>query len=132
MKVNTKAYAIALYETIKDAKGEQSKTAIANFVALLAKKNLLPSANKIMADFTRHYNQAEGIAAITAETAKALSSEEKDELIKNLKKITGKEIELETAVKPELIGGLKLKIGDALIDGSWQNQLSTLRKKLIS
>ena len=132
MKINTKAYAIALYETIKETKGEALKSALANFVLLLAKKNLLGASQKILADFERYYNEAEGILTVNAETAKALSAEEKENIIKNLKKITGKEIELAGIVKPELIGGLRLKIGDTLIDGSLQNQLSSLRKKLIS
>jgi len=132
MKVNTKTYAVALYETIKELKGEELKTALANFVALLAKKNLLSSADKILADFEKYYNEAEGIIAVRAETAKTLTAEEKEKLIKDLKKITGKEIELENIVLPVLIGGLKLKIGDTLIDGSLLAQLSSLRKKLIS
>jgi F-type H+-transporting ATPase subunit delta len=132
MKVNTKAYAIALYETIKENKGEHLKTALANFVVLLAKKNLLSSANKILADFSRYYNEAEGIAEVSAATAKALTADEIEKISKQLKAAIGQDVELKNTVSPELIGGIKLKIGDTLIDGSLKNQIAELKQKLIA
>jgi len=132
MKINTKKYAIALYEATQDLSQAELKNAIGNFVKILAKKGLLAKADKIMADYAGYYNQQQGILPVLAKTAQPLSESEKKEIISRLKKSTGKEIELENQVDKSLIGGLVLKIGDTLVDGSLNNQLLRLKQKLIS
>jgi F-type H+-transporting ATPase subunit delta len=132
MKVNTKAYAIALYETIKENKGEQLKIVLRNFVLLLAKKNLLSSAKKILADFSRYYNEAEGIVEVRVQTAKALSAENKEKMIHQLKSRLGKEIDLKSEIDASLLGGIILQVNDTQFDGSLKRQLDLLKKDLIS
>jgi F-type H+-transporting ATPase subunit delta len=45
--------------------------------------------------------------------------------------LTGKQIELETSLHPELIGGLTVKIGDRIMDGSATKRLQLLGKRLV-
>ena len=51
-------------------------------------------------------------------------------MAENLKKITGKEIELKNTTDQDLIGGIILQIDDNLIDGSIKNQLEILKQKM--
>ncbi|MFA6322472.1 MAG: ATP synthase F1 subunit delta [Candidatus Buchananbacteria bacterium] len=132
MKINTKNYAIALYEVIKETKGEQQKAALRNFIVLLAQKNILSLAPKILDDFSRYYNSAEEITEIEIQTAKELSGSEQEKIKVQLKKIIGQEIDLKSQINPDLIGGLRLKLGDDLIDGSLQTQVMALRKQILS
>lgn len=132
MKVNTKSWAIALCEAIKESKGEQQKKVLQNFVALLAKNNILSLTDKILVDFVKYYNQVEGIVEVQAKTAHELSTSEADKIISQLKSILGKQVELKKTVDAKLIGGVKLRIEDIEIDGSIQTQLENLRYQILS
>ncbi len=46
-------------------------------------------------------------------------------------KLTGKQIELQVSLHPELIGGLAVKIGDRVIDGSTVKRLQLLGMRLV-
>ncbi|MFA6215453.1 MAG: ATP synthase F1 subunit delta [Patescibacteria group bacterium] len=132
MKVNTKNYAIALYEAVSDGKGESLKIAAKNFIKILADKNLLGYAPKIMADFQKYYNEKQNIIEVKIETARELSESEKKEITKVMNQATKKETELITSINDELIGGIKLFYADNLIDGSLKNQLAELKQQLLA
>ena len=45
----------------------------------------------------------------------------------NLKKMTGKEVQLETNIEPNILGGIKVKIGSQMIDASVSTKLNNLK-----
>lgn len=49
-----------------------------------------------------------------------------------LEKRTGKKVLIETAVDPELIGGVVARVGDLVLDGSVRNKLADLRDRLLN
>jgi len=63
-------------------------------------------------------------------TALPLSEEEKAMLASNLTARLGTEPQLEFEVDPAILGGLVLKVGDRVIDGSVASKLGTLRERL--
>ena len=69
--------------------------------------------------------EAEVVSAIP------LSEEVLARLREALRKITGRDPELETAVDPSILGGLRVKVGSVLYDGSLRGQLENLREELI-
>jgi len=54
-----------------------------------------------------------------------------DRLEARLAELTGREVRLEERLAPELIGGIKLKLGDLVLDGSVAAQLERLREQLL-
>ena len=46
--------------------------------------------------------------------------------------MTGGKVELETKVDPTLLGGIQVRLGDLLIDGSVRGRLERLRNRLAS
>ena len=130
MKVTTRQYATALYESTKELKGAQLKTALGGFIQLLATHNTLRKIEEIIADFKTYYNQVEGIIPVSVTSTSALSDPERQKIIKSLADITGKKIELIEHVDATLIGGIVIKIGDTIIDNSFKKQLQHLRNKL--
>ena len=77
-----------------------------------------------MADESRNIRKAELISAmeVSAEDVKTLS-----EL---LSVSTGKTIQLKQSVDPELLGGVKIRLGDKIIDASVAKKLELLRNNL--
>ena len=46
--------------------------------------------------------------------------------------MTGKQVSLNLTVDPAIMGGVMVKIGDRVIDGSIKGQLDALREKLLA
>jgi F-type H+-transporting ATPase subunit delta len=68
------------------------------------------------------------IARVTA--AVELTDQEQTDLAAALQRNFGSDIQLEVVVDPELLGGLTVRIGDELIDGSVARQLAEARRRL--
>jgi F-type H+-transporting ATPase subunit delta len=78
-------------------------------------------------EFTRLYKEHKGIQEVIVETAVALSAAARETLKASLAQQLKKEIELKEVVKPHLIGGMIVKIGNSLIDNSIMNSLKRLK-----
>ena len=65
-------------------------------------------------------------------SAAPLEPAEVKALTARLEQMTGGRIELEQEVDPSLLGGLVVRVGDRLIDGSVRGRLERLRNQLVS
>ena len=72
-----------------------------------------------------------GVLRPHVETAFELSQAQKERVEETLKKFTGKIIHGQFAVKPALLGGLRVRMGDVLLDGSVQGRFEKLKEELI-
>jgi F-type H+-transporting ATPase subunit delta len=63
-------------------------------------------------------------------TPVALTQEELSGIGASFGKLTGKQIRVETAIDKSLLGGIKVRIGDRLYDGSLSGKLERLQKSL--
>jgi len=97
------------------------------FLELLAEKDretLLPDLLDTYRDLR---DDAMNIVEVQARVPVTLSDVERDKLIQRLEAMTGKTIRLETQRHPGLIGGLVIRIGDRVYDGSVRQKLDNLR-----
>ncbi|MCK8816394.1 ATP synthase F1 subunit delta [Natroniella sulfidigena] len=83
------------------------------------------------------YQQFEGLISaqrnkieVAVKAPIELSEKNKNSLKGKLEKFTGKEVDLDIEIQPDLLGGLIVKIGDKVIDGSLSNQLNKMKKNL--
>lgn len=65
------------------------------------------------------------------ETPRPLGEVELDQLRALAKKLSGKDVELSVAIRPELIGGVRLYVGNELYDGSVKTALEQLEQQLL-
>ena len=101
-----------------------------NFVRVLVESERVALLPQIAAMFDALKNDAEATAIATIESAFELSDAQVAELRSALEKRFGKKIEATVTVNRELIGGARVTVGDAVLDGSVQAKLATMRAQL--
>ena len=118
---------------LKDRAGELNPQVL-NVVGMLTDKNKLNELDNISIEYQRlidAYHGVEGAEVAEVTTAIPLDDEDKLKLGKRLSEMLGKPVTLKVIVAPELLGGLVIRVGDKLIDGSVRHRLQTLSKELI-
>lgn len=103
---------------------------IVNFIMLLIDKGRISLLKGIIEHFQDMVREAKGIIEVQVYTALELTAALEAKLAEKLKKLTEKEVELKVQVDPGLIGGMKLRIGDKVIDGSIQTHLERIKENL--
>ena len=101
-----------------------------SFLQALAAARRLAAAPAVACRFAALRREAEGIEKIRIETARELSSTARDSLLEQLRQKTGKTIEAEIVVAPELLGGARVQVGGDVIDASARGRLLRLARAL--
>lgn len=101
-----------------------------NLVRLLESKGRLALLPQIAGRFLELLDAERGIAHAQVVTAVEMSDVERRALGTRLSELTGKQVELQLYEDPEILGGLVVRIGDQLIDGSTRSRLVALKRKL--
>ena len=104
--------------------------AFANFLGLLFENRRLPLLPEIAGLFDELRFEAERVVKAKVTSAAALPESELATLKAALCKRFGREVEVETAVDAELIGGAVIDAGDVVIDGSLKGKLGRLQAAL--
>jgi F-type H+-transporting ATPase subunit delta len=105
---------------------------VLNLMRLLVRRGRIEDLPRIAAEFRRLDNLRLGVTPARAVSAAPLEPAEVSALIARLEQMTGGSIELEQEVDPSLLGGLVVRVGDRLIDGSVRGRLERLRNQLVS
>jgi F-type H+-transporting ATPase subunit delta len=103
-----------------------------NLVLVMVRRGRIEQLPRVAAEFRRLDDRRQGITPATATSAVALTLPEVRALTARLEQMTGGRIALQTDVDESLIGGLVVRVGDRLIDGSVRGRLERLRNQLAS
>jgi len=101
-----------------------------NLFRLLRRKSRLGLGPDIASFFRELVDEERGIARAVVTSAVELDAERRTELERQLAQQTGKLVTVETRVDPSILGGLVVRIGDRMVDGSTRARLQTLRTQL--
>ncbi len=102
-----------------------------NFMKMIAKRNRFDCINAILSSTIEAHDEMAGRVKATLTTASEVSQSVQDSVAKKLSGILGKEVNLSCDVDPEIIGGMVVRVGDTVYDGSVVNQLEQVRTKAI-
>jgi F-type H+-transporting ATPase subunit delta len=104
---------------------------VKNFVEVLTHNNRLLAMPEIATQFTALKNAQEGAAEVLITSAFSLQGEELNSLLSTLKKrFGGKELRPTVNVDPELIGGVRVQVGDEVLDTSVKARLASMQAAL--
>lgn len=96
---------------------------------LLAKRreSLIP---EVGTEFERLRREDGNIAHITVTSSVPLSDKEKQAIVKKVETSSSKTVEAEFEIDPSILGGVKVQIGNHVLDGTVQGSLNRLRDRL--
>lgn len=101
-----------------------------NLVQLLLRRGRIESLPAVAREYRRLYERREGIVEARVTSAAPLDDAETAALRKRLSATTGGRIEMAFEVDPAILGGVVVRLGDRLIDGSVRGRLERLRSRL--
>ena len=101
-----------------------------NFISLVIKQGRVTQLKNIAQEYINKVEDMNGVQRITLTTAAVLSQSNLDLILKSTSLFdSSKKYDLQTIIKPELLGGYILRIGDEQVDASVKSKLATLRKE---
>lgn len=96
------------------------------FVGLVAQNRRLFALSDMARAFSRLLAEKRGQESARVRSARPLTKDQVSQLAERLKKSLGKDVQLETEVDEDLIGGLVVQVGSKLIDTSLRTKLANI------
>lgn len=115
---------------IRSAFSGQIEEHLISFLFLLIDKKREPYLEKIVEEYTGLVDMVHNAVEADVTSAVALSAAQLDSLRVNLERMTGKSVRTKTKTDGRLIGGVVVRIGDKILDGSVAYKLSRMRGHL--
>ena len=100
----------------------------ANFVRLVTTKRRLFFIREMIADYRKLYDVSRGVTRAEVTSAAALTDANVAALKESLRAASGgREVALDMKVDPSIIGGLIVKLGSRMVDGSLKTKLNAIQ-----
>ncbi|MBI3268991.1 MAG: F0F1 ATP synthase subunit delta [Planctomycetes bacterium] len=104
---------------------------LAHFVEVLVEKRRTKFLPEIAAQYDALADEYEGVVRVTVTSRSPLARGQQDRLETQLGRRLGKKIDLRPQVDASLLGGVLLRIGDRILDGSVAGRLKAAREALL-
>lgn len=102
-----------------------------NFLKLLSQRGRFDCLGSVLASAEKTHDEMAGRVKATLTTASPVEDSLRDGVAKKLSSILGKEVSLTCVVDTEIIGGMVVRVGDTVYDGSVVNQLRQVKTKAV-
>jgi F-type H+-transporting ATPase subunit delta len=101
-----------------------------NFLAVLIDHRRIGNIGDLLEQFKRELDRRMGIADAKVSSVRELSSAEKKSLEQQLAVLTGKVVRATYSQDAGLLGGVLVRVGSTIYDGSVQGRLQRMRQEL--
>jgi F-type H+-transporting ATPase subunit delta len=131
MNYSAAQYAKALYEATKDKDQKEIDGLLVDFVKVLSKNNQMRLAGNVSKKFREVYNSENGIVEAEVISCEKLSEAIEKKIESFVKeKYSAKKVVINNIVDKSIKGGVVIKVGDEVMDGSVERQLKELSMSL--
>ena len=100
------------------------------FLELLAERHRLPAIFRIRREFDRLWAEENKMLPVTITSAVELDEDTVKDLGKKIEDQTGRTIDLTAKVDPDLVGGLRMQVGNMVYDATIRGRLERLRREV--
>lgn len=105
---------------------------VRNFIAVLMRNGRLHAFNEVLAEYRREINARSGVADATVTSARRLDDAERREIEQQAATLAGRQVRATFREDSTLVGGMILRIGSTVYDGSVRGRLTRLKDQLIA
>jgi F-type H+-transporting ATPase subunit delta len=105
---------------------------LVNFLGLLVEKHRMPAIFRIRDDFDDLWAEANKRLEVTLTSAVELDAKIVERVGKEIERQTDRAIDLRNEVDEGILGGLRLQVGNMVLDASLRSKLERLRKEVAS
>jgi F-type H+-transporting ATPase subunit delta len=119
-----------LVDLFRSACGTAVDAELANFIELLAKNDRLVLLPEIAGLFESYKQAEEGIKQAMIVSAFPIDASQVNALVPQLETVFKSKLEASVSVDPELIGGIKVIVGDQMLDASVRGKLDAMATAL--
>lgn len=129
--ISIKNLASAIYESSISKEGDELEVIMKNSTKLIAHSNLLGKSEQILIELEKIIDKEQGRVRVKVKSKIKITNEMGEEIIDFIKKkFKAKEVILELIEDPKLLGGIKIEIGDEIIDTTLRYKLNQLQNYL--
>jgi F-type H+-transporting ATPase subunit delta len=104
---------------------------ILNFLKLLIEKHRMPVVFRIRAELDRLWEEENKLLPVEITSAIELDKDIVKQLGDRISEQTGRKVELSSRVEPDILGGIVVQVGNAVLDASVRNRLDQLRRQVV-
>ena len=119
-------------EALRKGLGSSLSKPVLNLILFMVRRGRIEDLTRVAAEFGRLDDERKGIIHAVATSALPLEPSDVKALTARLEQMTGRTVELAVETDPSLLGGIVVRVGDRLIDGSVRGRLERLRSQLVS
>jgi ATP synthase F1 delta subunit len=101
-----------------------------NFLELLLEKHRMPAIHRIRRELDHLWQEANRLLPVSITSAVELDRSTVEHIGNAIGDSTGRTVELTSAVDPDILGGLVVRVGNSILDASIRNRLEQLRKQV--
>jgi len=119
-----------IVQLVVEAAGVSLSSEQRGFVALLVENGRAQLLPEIRSLFVLRKNESEGVKDAVVTSAFAIDESMQRQLAADLEARFGSRLRISLSVDPELIGGIRVAVGDEVIDASVRGKLATMAAAL--
>jgi F-type H+-transporting ATPase subunit delta len=103
---------------------------VRRFLLVLVDHRRAAWLGEILEAFEAVMDERQGLVRVDVVSARELSAAQRDGLVAELSRVTGRQARAQFSIREELIGGVLARVGSTVFDGSVRGQLETLKQRL--
>ena len=115
---------------IREALGSSVSPLALNLMFLLTSRGAIHRLPEIADRYQEMLDAHRGIERAEVVSAVPLNDAQRDSVADMLARTSGKEIRLSSRVDPEILGGMVIRVGDRVMDGSARTRLQSMRREM--
>ena len=118
-------------EILKSVLGDLINPIVYEFFTLLAERNEYQMFLSVAVAYAKLEKESLNQINVTAYSIEEIDKETISSVVEGIERSTGKKVELSTQTNEELLGGIKLRVGNTIFDGTIANQMAKMKKVLL-
>ena len=116
---------------LEKAFGGRVSKDLLNFLKVVGRKGRFDCLNAVKSSTKKLYDEMSGSVEATITTAEQVDTKVQSDVASKLESLLGRKVQLESKIDPGIIGGMVIRVGDTVYDGSVVSQLNQVRTKAV-